>query len=137
MITKSSPYNLRVFFEMIPSTNNCIKINKHNKIIVDLNYSKIEIKTFNILIKKIYNFFSYKYKKEDIKFLTNKNVSILKDASHHMGGLVYPFIVDKNLKLKGLKGIYCCSSSVFPTSGSVNPTFTSCALALRLGKFLN
>ena len=137
LITKSSPYNLRVFFEMIPSLNNCIKINKNNKIIVDLNYSKIEIKTFNILIKKIYNFFSYKYKKENIKLLTNKNVSILKDASHHMGGLVYPFIVDKNLKLRGLKGIYCCASSIFPTSGSVNPTFTSCALALRLGKFLN
>ena len=40
----------------------------------------------------------------------------------------YPKIVDKNL-IEDWR-IYCCSSSIFPTSGSVNPTFTTCALAV-------
>ena len=53
-----------------------------------------------------------------------------------MGGLVYPKVVDKNLRLNGLQKIYVCSSAIFPTSGSVNPTLTICALAIRLGEHL-
>ena len=53
-----------------------------------------------------------------------------------MGGLCYPKNVDKNLKIQGLKNIYCCSSAIFPTSGSVNPTLIICALAERLSKIL-
>ncbi len=64
-----------------------------------------------------------------------------KDASHHMGGLrFYPneneSVVDKNLRIIGLKRIYVCSSAVFPTSGSVNPTMTICTLANKLGNHL-
>ena len=47
-----------------------------------------------------------------------------------------PKIVDKNLKIKGLNNIYCCSSAIFPTSGSANPTLIICGLAERLSKFL-
>ena len=59
-----------------------------------------------------------------------------------MGGLRFEqnnnlSIVDKNLKIKGLKNIYVCSSAIFPTSGSVNPTMTICALSNRLGDYLN
>ena len=53
-----------------------------------------------------------------------------------MGGLCYPKNVDKNLRVLGLKNIFCCSSAVFPTSGSANPTLIICALAERLSKFL-
>ena len=53
-----------------------------------------------------------------------------------MGGLIYPKLVDKNLKLNGLKNIFVCSSAVFPTSGSANPTLTICALAIRLGEHI-
>ena len=44
--------------------------------------------------------------------------------------------VDKNLKIHGSRSIFICSSSVFPTSGSVNPTMTLCALSLRLSDYL-
>ena len=53
-----------------------------------------------------------------------------------MGGLSYPKILDKNLKLRGLNNIFCCSSAVFPTSGSTNPTLIICALSERLSEFL-
>ena len=45
-------------------------------------------------------------------------------------------VVDKNLKIIGLKKLYVCSSAIFPTSGSVNPTMTLCALSNRLGDHL-
>ena len=84
----------------------------------------------------MYNFFSEKPKLEKINLFNKRNLNLM-DASHHMGGLIYPKIVNKNLKLNGTKNIYCCSSAIFPTSGSLNPTFTICALALRLGNYLS
>jgi hypothetical protein len=45
-------------------------------------------------------------------------------------------VVDANLKVFGAKRTYLCGSSVFPTSGFVNPTLTIGALALRLADHL-
>jgi len=36
----------------------------------------------------------------------------------------------------GTKNIYACTSAIFPTSGSVNPTMTIIALAQRLAMHL-
>jgi len=93
-------------------------------------------------MKKIINHFSVKPKKElniqfSLKYL-NKNSD---DASHHIGGLIFSqkkkkTNIDKNLKIYGLQNIYACSSAVFPTSGSANPTMTIAALANRLGMHL-
>ena len=122
---------------MTPNIRNEIRINKKGKIVINLKYSNKEIKTLNILMKKIFNFFSKKSKLENIKLYSTKNKLAFSDASHHIGGLVYPKLINKNLMFNGLKNIYCCSSSIFPTSGSVNPTMTICALALRLSEHLN
>ena len=126
-------YSIRCFFEMEPNINNKIILDKNLKLKVDFDISNKEIKTLNILMKKIYNYFSTNPELEKkIKFKKKR----LKTASHHIGGLIFPKLVNRNLKFNGLKNIYCCSSSVFPTSGSVNPTLTICALALRLGNYL-
>jgi choline dehydrogenase-like flavoprotein len=45
-------------------------------------------------------------------------------------------VVDKDLKVHGLENLWVCSNAVFPNIGSVNPTLTLTALALRLGKQL-
>lgn len=63
------------------------------------------------------------------------------DASHHLGGAVMgtspqTSVVDINLKIHSLNNLYVCSGSVFPTSGCANPTYTICALALRLSEHL-
>ena len=55
-----------------------------------------------------------------LRFNPNKNLSV----------------VDKNLRIIGLKKIYICSSAIFPTSGSANPTMTVCTLSSRLGEHL-
>lgn len=45
-------------------------------------------------------------------------------------------VVDKVLRIFGMKNIYVLGSSVFPTVGHANPTFTIVQLALRLGDHL-
>jgi choline dehydrogenase-like flavoprotein len=41
-------------------------------------------------------------------------------------------VVNKNCQVHGTSNLYIAGSSVFPTSGSVAPTLTIVALALRL-----
>ena len=132
-------YRVRLFCEMMPNINNFI-ISRKNKTLVVLKPSQIDYKTIKLLTNKVKYFFSFKPEKEtnfNFKNIINK----FEDASHHMGGLRFDpnknlSVVDKNLKIIGLKKIYVCSSAIFPTSGSVNPTMTVCALSSRLGNHL-
>ncbi len=122
---------IRIFLEMEPRYQNKIYIrNKINKI--KLSFSKKDLETSKRLIKDITNFFSNNPKLEKLNFDKNKLV----DASHHMGGMIFPKVVDKNLRINGIKNIFCCSSAIFPSSGSVNPTLIICALAERLSLYL-
>ena len=59
------------------------------------------------------------------------------DASHHMGttrmGLdPASSVVDPDARVHELSNLYLAGASVFPTSGSANPTFTIVALSIRL-----
>ena len=122
---------IRIFLEMEPRYQNKVYIqNKTKKI--DLSLSKKDLETSRRLLKSVTNFFSYQPKFEKL----NLDKTKLVDASHHMGGMIFPKVVDKNLKIKGTKNIFCCSSAIFPSSGSVNPTLIICALAERLSLYL-
>ncbi len=60
---------------------------------------------------------------------------------HHMGTTrMHPDpkegVVDANAAVHGVPNLYIAGSSVFPTSGSANPTLTLVALALRLADHL-
>jgi len=46
-------------------------------------------------------------------------------------------VIDKDLKVHGVDNVYVCSNAAFSSSGSVNPTLTVAALALRLGDHLS
>lgn len=139
-LEKKSIFRVRLFCEMIPDVNNSIELKK-GKTHINLKLNKIDYKTIELLSNNIKFFFSKKPDQEDKFNLKNINNRI-EDASHHMGGLRFDqknnsSIVDENLKINGLKNIYVCSSALFPTSGSVNPTMTICALSNRLGEYLN
>ena len=130
---------------MLPRFDNKILLNyKNKKEIVKVNYKmcKKETNTINLLKTEVLKNFSKNYKLENKKIIQDYFVKYnFTDSSHHMGGTIYSSnkklrIVDKNLKINGVKNIYICSSSIFPTSGSVNPTMTICALALRLSKVI-
>jgi len=46
-------------------------------------------------------------------------------------------VVNEHCRMHGVNNLYLAGSSVFPTSGFVNHTFTIIALALRLADHLN
>jgi choline dehydrogenase-like flavoprotein len=61
---------------------------------------------------------------------------------HHMGGTrmgtsASDSVVDANLKVHGIGNLYVGGSSVFPTSGFANPTYTIVRLSLRLADHLS
>lgn len=45
-------------------------------------------------------------------------------------------VVDRDLRVHGINGLYVASSSIFPTSGQANSTFHAVALTLRLAEHL-
>ena len=62
-------------------------------------------------------------------------------AAHHlgtarMGAAPDRGVVDERLRVFGVPNLYVCDASVFPTAGSVNPSLTITALALRLARHL-
>lgn len=65
----------------------------------------------------------------------------MEGGKHHMGttrmhGDPRQGVVDPDCRLHGITNLYVAGSSVFPTSGYANPTFTIVALALRLADHL-
>ena len=65
--------------------------------------------------------------------------STLRGARHHMGTTrmhtdPHRGVVDADCRVHGIANLYIAGSSVFPTSGSANPTLTIVALALRLAQ---
>ena len=62
-------------------------------------------------------------------------------GAHHMGGTTMHEspehgVVDENMMVHGVHGLYVSGSSVFPTGCFSNPTLTIVALAIRLGQHL-
>jgi choline dehydrogenase-like flavoprotein len=63
------------------------------------------------------------------------------DASHHMGATRMGHsaalsVVNPDCRLHAVPNVYVAGSSVFPTSGYANPTYTIVALAIRLAEHL-
>ena len=66
----------------------------------------------------------------------------IEGGHHHLGttrmsqSIASQGVVDPNSRVHGIANLYIAGSSVFPTSGSANPTLTIVALALRLAAHL-
>ena len=63
-------------------------------------------------------------------------------GSHHLGTTRMSDdpsrgVVDSNCRVHGMSNLYVAGSSVFPTGGFENPTFTILALALRLADYID
>ncbi len=76
-------------------------------------------------------------------FLYENDIDYNSEAGwHHMGGTRMGnnkkySVVDRNLKVHGSKNLYVIGSSVFPTGGHANPTFSIIQLTLRLEEHIS
>ena len=141
---KYEKYKITIYNEMIPVKTNRVfyknKIKKE-KFSVSYKFSKKEFQTINYLLNLLSKNLEINLNKR-FKFSRKNIESLLKDSSHHMGGTIMGInekdsFVNKNLQIHGINNIYICSTSVFPSSGSLNPTMTLCSLAIKLAEYLN
>jgi choline dehydrogenase-like flavoprotein len=66
---------------------------------------------------------------------------VISGGNHHMGTTRMHEnpkhgVVDRNCRVHGIDNLFVAGSSVFPTSGSANPTLSLVALAVRLADHL-
>lgn len=133
-------FNLLFFLEMEPVKTNFITENQ-DAITACFKLSKNDIKSLKVLYEELIDEIGPFNVNEKYAEFNIDNIEMI-DASHHIGGLSMnnrseKSFVDQNLQLLGSPDIYICSSSVFPRSGSCNPTLTIVALGLRLGDHIN
>ena len=138
---------LRSSWEQDAEYNNCIKLvhndkDKYNIPKIKLDYKLSEKSKFTA--RNFFRKLSEYFISNDIgrikaeSFMLNDNENIYSEAGyHHMGGTIMGndinnSVVDKNLKIHGSKNLYVLGSSVFPSGGYANPTFTILQLSFRL-----
>ena len=134
--------NLRQFMEMAPNKENKIYLDENGiptvkHYIMDIDKrSMVELN--NILKTEIENL---NIGKVEISFEKDSIWQTMQDASHHigttrMGNDSKNSVIDSNAKVHNIKNLYIAGASVFPTSGSVNPTYTIVALSIRLAEHI-
>ncbi len=139
---------IRNFMDMEPVAENRMTLSEEKDIygnpipVVNLNTTERDRKS----LIELHKIFKEEIEKENLgKYIGNLETAhpwpINSEASHHLGGTIMgsdatKSVVDINLKVHGTDNLYICSGSVFPTSGCANPTYTICALAIRLAEHL-
>src|SRR5262249_10791406 len=84
-----------------------------------------------------------RHKKVEISFAPwDKVKSNVVVNGHHIGTTrmsndAAQGVVDRNLKVHSLDNLYVAGSSVFPSAGISNPTFTIVTLSIRLAEHLS
>jgi choline dehydrogenase-like flavoprotein len=72
--------------------------------------------------------------RSDLAFLDRTDDGLHHAGTTRMGLSPATSVVNTDLRVHGVKNLYVCGASVFPSSGCANPTFTAMALAVRLAK---
>ena len=72
----------------------------------------------------------------DLAFLEGTDDGLHHSGTTRMGLSSKTSVVDTDLCVHGIKNLYVCGASVFPSSGYANPTLTAMALAARLAKLI-
>ena len=133
-------FDIEYFMEMKSRNKN--KIYFQNDIInTNINLISKDFETLEYLHEKLVfyldndNKINPRYKKVNFKNLK------FEDAAHHIGGLVMNNFtkngfVNQNLQIRNTKNIFVCSSSLFPSSGSCNPSLTIASMCIKLSNFI-
>ena len=146
-INKICHYEITHYLEQSPNYESRLFLGEEvdkldmKKIIIDWKLSSIDKESFKRFINQIQKVFS------EIglgSLIIDKNyydLKFVRDASHHMGttrmgNTPDDGVVDLNCKVFGIDNLYIAGSSVFPTGGNANPTYTILALSRRLCRHL-
>jgi hypothetical protein len=138
--------NINMILEDKPEETNQIRLNYNNKDLLNIPTSTLYYKKSNEVLlssKLIMEQFAEMCIKNDFgRVAIKKDIYELKTygnmgSNHHIGGTRIgsnekTSVVDSNLKVHNTKNLYISGSSVFPTAGYENPTFTIIQLSLRL-----
>ena len=131
--------------------NNKSKLSLMNNLKISQNWclSIKDYKLINYAANKFKKFvddnelgeFNFNSEIKNISTLDPKKLSLL-GIGHHMSTTRMSIarkkgIVSKNLKVNKINNLFICSSSVFPTVSSENPTYMISFLAIRLADYLN
>ena len=143
---------LRFQIEQSPNHSNCVSLNNEidsvglKKANLHWSFSDIERHTVDVAISyaaKTFQRVDGGSLKLDPDMIDNAKdlPGDLRGGQHHCGTTRMSDspkygVVDSNLKLFDAHNVFVCGSSVFPTNGWVNPTFTIVALSLRLSEHL-
>ena len=152
---KYNLFNLYSFAESDVKNKNYIKLSNKKKdqygnkeVLIKFKWSKNDILSWKNQVKAIFSVVGIIEKKLNFKIFQKKAdkdnlLSIPKPGlSHHeSGGAIMGFnkknsVVDKNGKVWGLKNLFICDMSIFPSLSPYNPTLTSLAITNRTVEIL-
>lgn len=146
--THAMRFELKNYMEQVPIPSNRITLSSEKdafglpKASIHWSLSPIDKRTI-IYIHKLINESNNTTREYSFKssLLNNKGVWNVEDSSHHMGttrmGLdPTTSVTDANARVHGIKNLYIAGSSLFPTSGYANPTYTIFALTQKLSECL-
>jgi len=131
---KNSEVHLYIDVEQLPNNGSSLYL-QDDVLNIDWNIDDSMIKARKVfrdfIIKEIFPNVSINW------FDQNKVDSLAHDAFHPCGGTIMGkdskrSVVDENLKVHSIDNLYIASTSVFPVSGTANPSFTLMCLCFRL-----
>jgi len=145
-------FAMRFQIEQSPNPNSYVALSDEvddlglKKTSLHWHFSPIERRTVDVLCQYVAKQFLLENQgvlKIDLS-LRNDKVNLpadLRGGQHHSGTTRMSDssrtgVVDRDLKVFGIDNLHVLGSSVFPTNGWVNPTFTIIALAFRLADYL-
>ena len=141
-------YSFEFFFSQSQETNNKVFLDEKSidnfglkKVNINWSISLNDQQKYNEIIDAFVGQNGF-LKKSDIKtnfikdFYKSGLVGLHPSCTTIMGNNKEKSVVDKNLKIHDIKNIFVCGSSVFPSNGITNPTWTIMTLANRLSKHL-
>jgi choline dehydrogenase-like flavoprotein len=133
------------YFEMAPNPDSRITLTDTLDPVFGQRQTRATWK-FTALEEKTYNQTTQLFKTAvnklggDVSFAPWESI-IFVDNGHHIGTTRMSSkpaegVVDANLKVHSLQNLYVAGSSVFPTAGISNPTFTIITLSIRLAEHI-
>ena len=130
--------------EQKETLKNNIDLTKNGTPLINWRIDEKEVNTVRDFAKKILS-------NKEVRKLIKSNFEIpdrntifskMTDNNHPMGGALMHIdkdkrVVDSNLEVVGCKGLFVCSTAIFPSGSHSNPTMTLLAFAHRLADKLN